>query len=75
MQMLILPLHKEIQLLPKRKFRFRHQKKTATLNLLLPADKLGLQIFKASISSTLCSYNHANITRILGIGVSIGNDI
>ena len=35
----------------KEKVAFSASKKTATLNLLLPADKVGLQIFKASISS------------------------
>lgn len=35
----------------KEKVSFSASKKTATLNLLLPADKIGLQIFKASISS------------------------
>ncbi|MGE6352860.1 hypothetical protein ACQKCJ_03165 [Flavobacterium sp. NPDC079362] len=35
----------------KEKVSFSASKKTAALNLLLPADKVGLQIFKASISS------------------------
>lgn len=35
----------------KEKVSFSASKKTANLNLLLPADKVGLQIFKASISS------------------------
>jgi hypothetical protein len=35
----------------KEKVSFSASKKTATIDLLLPADKVGLQIFKASISS------------------------
>ena len=35
----------------KEKVSFSGSKKTATLDLLLPADKVGLQIFKASITS------------------------
>ena len=35
----------------KEKVSFSASKKTTALNLLLPADKVGLQIFKASISS------------------------
>lgn len=37
--------------LAKEKVSFSASKKTATLNLLLPADKVGLQIFRATISS------------------------
>ncbi|OXA88334.1 hypothetical protein [Flavobacterium hercynium] len=46
--------------LVKEKVSFSASKKTATLNLLLPADKVGLQIFKASISSNLKEKNNYN---------------
>lgn len=36
----------------KEKVHFSPNKKTATLNLLLPADKVGLQVFKASVFSS-----------------------
>ncbi|MEG2103006.1 MAG: hypothetical protein RRY99_16020 [Flavobacterium sp.] len=44
----------------KEKVSFSPSKKTAALNLLLPADKVGLQIFKASISSTAKEKNSYN---------------
>lgn len=44
----------------KENVSFSPSKKTATLNLLLPADKVGLQIFKASISSNLKEKNSYN---------------
>ncbi|KUJ62340.1 hypothetical protein AR687_07715 [Flavobacteriaceae bacterium CRH] len=44
----------------KESVSFSPSKKTATLNLLLPADKVGLQIFKASISSNLKEKNSYN---------------
>ncbi|WP_166924206.1 hypothetical protein [Flavobacterium poyangense] len=44
----------------KEKVTFSSSKKTATLNLLLPADKVGLQIFKASISSNAKEKNSYN---------------
>lgn len=44
----------------KEKVSFSASKKTATLNLLLPADKVGLQIFKASISSNSKEKNSYN---------------
>ncbi|PWB25476.1 hypothetical protein [Flavobacterium sp. HTF] len=44
----------------KEKVSFSSAKKTATLNLLLPADKVGLQIFKASISSNTKEKNSYN---------------
>jgi len=46
--------------LVKEKVSFSASKKTATLNLLLPADKVGLQVFKASISSNLKEKNNYN---------------
>ncbi|WP_026729796.1 hypothetical protein [Flavobacterium denitrificans] len=44
----------------KEKFSFSPSKKTASLNLLLPADKVGLQIFRASISSSTKEKNSYN---------------
>lgn len=44
----------------KEKVSFSPSKKTAALNLLLPADKAGLQIFKANISSTAKEKNSYN---------------
>jgi hypothetical protein len=44
----------------KEKVSFSASKKTATLNLLLPADKVGLQIFKASITSSSKEKNSYN---------------
>ncbi|RXM44352.1 hypothetical protein [Flavobacterium sp. YO64] len=44
----------------REKVSFSPSKKTAALNLLLPADKVGLQIFKASISSTAKEKNSYN---------------
>ncbi|KAF2337073.1 hypothetical protein [Flavobacterium daemonense] len=44
----------------KEKVSFSPSKKTASLNLLLPADKIGLQIFRASISSSAKEKNSYN---------------
>ncbi|WP_426485144.1 hypothetical protein [Flavobacterium sp. 2] len=44
----------------KEKVSFSPSKKTASLNLLLPADKVGLQIFRASISSNAKEKNSYN---------------
>lgn len=44
----------------KEKVSFSPSKKTATINILLPADKVGLQIFKASISSNAKEKNSYN---------------
>ncbi|OXB23018.1 hypothetical protein B0A80_13585 [Flavobacterium tructae] len=44
----------------KEKVSFSPSKKTATLNLLLPADKVGLQIFKAAVSSNIKEKNSYN---------------
>ncbi|TCN55533.1 hypothetical protein D0809_16630 [Flavobacterium circumlabens] len=44
----------------KEKVSFSAAKKTATLNLLLPADKVGLQVFRASISSGAKEKNSYN---------------
>lgn len=44
----------------KEKLSFSASKKTASLNLLLPADKVGLQIYKASIQSSTKEKNSYN---------------
>ncbi len=44
----------------KEKVSFSPSKKTASINLLLPADKVGLQIFRASISSNVKEKNSYN---------------
>ncbi|KIQ14669.1 hypothetical protein RT99_22815 [Flavobacterium sp. MEB061] len=44
----------------KEKVSFSPSKKTATLNLLLPADKVGLQIFKATVSANTKEKNSYN---------------
>ncbi|MWB93952.1 hypothetical protein GON26_06230 [Flavobacterium sp. GA093] len=46
--------------LAKEKVSFSSSKKTATINLLLPADKVGLQVFKATISSNVKEKNSYN---------------
>ena len=53
----------------KEKVLFSASKKTATLNLLLPADKVGLQIFKASISSGSKEKNSYNNTKNFAVEV------
>ncbi|WP_163401185.1 hypothetical protein [Flavobacterium fluviatile] len=44
----------------REKVSFSPSKKTASLNLLLPADKVGLQIFRANVSSNLKEKNSYN---------------
>ncbi|MEL1254671.1 hypothetical protein AAEO57_12845 [Flavobacterium sp. DGU38] len=44
----------------REKVSFSPSKKTASLNLLLPADKVGLQIFRANISSNVKEKNSYN---------------
>lgn len=44
----------------KEKVSFSPSKKTATLNLLLPADKVGLQIFRATVSTNTKEKNSYN---------------
>jgi len=53
----------------KEKVSFSASKKTATLNLLLPADKVGLQIFKAAISSGSKEKNSYNNTKNFAVEV------
>ena len=48
---------------------FSPSKKSATLNVLLPADKVGLQIFKATISSTSQEKNTYNNTKNFAVEV------
>lgn len=47
-------------IIAKEKLSFSPSKKTASLNLLLPADKVGLQIYKASIQSSVKEKNSYN---------------
>lgn len=51
------------------KISFSPSKKTASLNLLLPADKVGLQIFKANISSTAKEKNNYNNVKNFAVEV------
>jgi hypothetical protein len=44
----------------REKVSFSPSKKTAVINLLLPADKVGLQVFKASVSSNAKEKNSYN---------------
>ncbi|RKR05446.1 hypothetical protein C8C83_4794 [Flavobacterium sp. 90] len=53
----------------KEKVSFSPSKKTATLNLLLPADKVGLQIFKASITSGTKEKNSYNNVKNFAVEV------
>ncbi|WP_291287364.1 hypothetical protein [Flavobacterium sp.] len=48
------------KVIAKEKVSFSPAKKTATLNLLLPADKVGLQVFKAAVSSNTKEKNSYN---------------
>ncbi|MFH6996475.1 hypothetical protein ACHRVZ_01005 [Flavobacterium sp. FlaQc-57] len=56
-------------IIAKEKVSFSPSKKTATLNLLLPADKVGLQIFKASISSNSKEKNSYNNTKNFAVEI------
>jgi hypothetical protein len=53
----------------KEKISFSPSKKTATLNILLPADKVGVQIFKATISSSEKEKNSYNNTKNFAVEV------
>ncbi|WP_264523945.1 hypothetical protein [Flavobacterium sp. N502536] len=48
------------KVIAKEKVSFSPAKKTATLNLLLPADKVGLQVFKAAVTSNTKEKNSYN---------------
>jgi hypothetical protein len=56
-------------ILSKQSISFSSSKKTAVLNLLLPADKVGLQVFKASISSKEKEKNTYNNTKNFAVEI------
>ncbi|MGO4903868.1 hypothetical protein [Flavobacterium sp. W20_MBD1_R3] len=53
----------------KQSISFSPSKKTATVNVLLPADKIGLQVFKATISSKEKEKNKYNNTKNFAVEV------
>ncbi|WP_338644612.1 hypothetical protein V5J73_07445 [Flavobacterium sp. KS-LB2] len=53
----------------KQSITFSPFKKTATVNILLPADKIGLQVFKATISSKEKEKNTYNNTKNFAVEV------
>jgi hypothetical protein len=53
----------------REKVTFSASKKTAALNLLLPADKVGLQVFKATISSNTKEKNNYNNVKNFAVEV------
>ena len=53
----------------KQSITFSPSKKTATVNVLLPADKIGLQVFKATISSKEKEKNTYNNTKNFAVEV------
>ena len=53
----------------REKVSFSSSKKTAALNLLLPADKVGLQIFRANISSNAKEKNSYNNVKNFAVEV------
>lgn len=53
----------------KQSITFSPSKKTATVNVLLPADKIGLQVFKATISSKEKEKNTFNNTKNFAVEV------
>ncbi|MFV8369787.1 hypothetical protein [Flavobacterium sp. LB2R40] len=53
----------------KQSIAFSPSKKTATISVLLPADKIGLQVFKASISSKEKEKNTYNNTKNFAVEV------
>lgn len=55
--------------LAKEKVSFSPSKKTATLNILLPADKVGTHIFKATISSSEKEKNTYNNTKNFAVEI------
>ena len=56
-------------ILSKQKISFSGNKKTATVNILLPADKIGIQVFKATISSSEKEKNSYNNTKNFAVEV------
>ena len=55
--------------LSKQSIAFSPSKKTATVQVVLPADKIGLQVFKATISSTVKEKNTYNNTKNFAVEV------
>ncbi|MCV9928794.1 hypothetical protein OIU83_14075 [Flavobacterium sp. LS1R49] len=55
--------------LAKESVSFSPSKKTATLNILLPADKVGVQVFKATISSGEKEKNTYNNTKNFAVEI------
>ena len=55
--------------LSKQSITFSPSKKTATVQVVLPADKIGLQVFKATISSTVKEKNTYNNTKNFAVEV------
>jgi hypothetical protein len=53
----------------KQSIVFSPSKKTATVNILLPADKIGLQVFKATVSSKEKEKNTYNNTKNFAVEV------
>ena len=53
----------------KQSVSFSASKNTATLNLLLPADKVGLQLYQAKISSNLTEKNKYNNVKNFAVEV------
>lgn len=53
----------------KQSITFSPSKKTATINILLPADRIGLQVFKATISSKEKEKNTYNNTKNFAVEV------
>ncbi|MFV8378679.1 hypothetical protein [Flavobacterium sp. LB3R33] len=53
----------------KQSITFSPSKKTATINILLPADKIGLQVFKATISSKEKEKNTYNNTKNFAVEI------
>ena len=53
----------------KQRISFSANKKTATVNVLLPADKIGIQVFKATISSPEKEKNSYNNTKSFAVEI------
>jgi hypothetical protein len=53
----------------REKVSFSPSKKTASLNILLPADKVGLQIFRATVSSSAKEKNSYNNTKNFAVEI------
>lgn len=55
--------------LSKQSIAFSPSKKTATVQVVLPADKIGVQVFKATISSTVKEKNTYNNTKNFAVEI------